>query len=308
MGGGLERAATDHPLTSPVSGGSPPRATVARAGTPPSGRDLSILAVFSLGTFAAAAAQHVLLEASDGSGSSIEMSVGELFAVAAIIRCLLTFRTGGVALTRRDVGLLVAAAVPWLVFEEHAIFLSFTIAGLAIYARGTARPILGDLAQVWLAVSAYELWGKLLFKLVAPWVIALETGLVASVGRMIMPGLTMRGIELRTGADWSIYIREGCSSFHNMSLAVLIWLSVLRIGDAPIDRGALRALAESIALVVAANVARILLMIPSREAYLFWHEGVGSALAACATVLACALPVVGRMRHRPRPRLQPAVT
>ena len=119
-----------------------------------------------------------------------------------------------------------------------------------------------------------------------------EVALMASVGRLAFPELRADGGNLSARPGWSVTMLEGCSAFHNLSLAALLWLCVLKIAGRRADRGALMALAASASLVVAINVARILAMLPSPDAYHFWHDDAGSVAVALASVAAAVVPVV----------------
>lgn len=148
------------------------------------------------------------------------------------------------------------------------------------------------IGQIWLALSVYELWGKLLFKMAYQAIEVAEVGLIYRVGRLFYGGLGVEGASLSVRTDWSIVVLEGCSSFHNLSLAVLIWLSILKIAEQATGLAAFRALGVSTCLIIAINVTRILLMLPSREAFIFWHDGAGSSLVALASVLAVIAPIL----------------
>ncbi len=176
-----------------------------------------------------------------------------------------------------------------------------TIAGARLAAKRSPDRLLTDLGQVWLALSFYELWSKLVFKLFYQAIEPFEVGLMYEVGRLFYGRLSMSGVNLSVRGDWSIVILEGCSSFHNLSLTALIWLCVLKVAGRTASPGALRALAVSAGLVVAVNVLRILLMLPSPEAYRYWHDDGGSVWVALASVLAAVVPIAVQVERRPCP-------
>jgi hypothetical protein len=257
-----------------------------------------LLAVFSGGTVLSAVLQRHLLEATQTAQHLVEFNVGEAFALAAILSLVHADRREDVTLVGSDIAVLLLSALAWLVPEQHGVYLATTIAGAwALLGRRSDRRLAG-IAQVWLALSVYELWGKLLFKLVYQTIEVVEVSLIYEVGRLFYGGLGVAGASLSVRGDWSIVILEGCSSFHNLSLTVLIWLSILKIAGRAASPAAFRALGVSACLVVAINVARILAMLPSHEAFVFWHDGPGSSWVALSSVCAAILPVLLHVEGR----------
>ena len=264
-----------------------------------------ILLAFSCGTVLSALLQRHLLEAPQSAQHLVEFNVGEAFGLAASLSLILSGPSRSDALTRSDIAVLLLSALAWFIPEQHAVFLATTLAGTWFLLSARSDRWRADIGQVWLALSIYELWAKLLFKVAYQVIEVIEIELIYRVGRLIYGGIALSGASLAVRADWSIVILEGCSSFHNLSLAVLIWLSILKIAERPVSPAAFRALGLSACCVVAINIARILAMLPSREAYLFWHDGAGSSLVALSSVAAAIVPVllcVEGSACRPGPR------
>ncbi|MGC5780898.1 hypothetical protein J4O73_19445 [Methylobacterium sp. NFXW15] len=248
--------------------------------------------IFSIGTILSAVLQRHLLEEAQTSQHLVEFNVGEMFAAAAIVSLVLSRPYKRVSLACFDIAVMLLAALAWFLPEQHSVYLAMTLAGAWIVLRRCSDPQMASVGQIWIALSIYELWGKLLFKVAYQTIEVVEVGLIYRVGRLFHSGLGLNGASLSVGGDWSIVILEGCSSFHNLSLTVLIWLAILKIAEQAADQGAFRALGMSACLVVVINVARILAMLPSREAYEFWHEGPGSSLVAFASVSAAIVPIL----------------
>ena len=268
------------------------------------------LLAFTGGTVLSAMLQRHLLETEQGGRVQrfVDLNVGELFSTAAVVSLLFAMCRKRLALSRADIAVLVACAMTWLLPETgllpepRAVYVGMTLAGAWLLARRSADWQLRDVAQVWLALSFCELWSKLAFKLVYGVIGPFEVALMRGVGHLFVPGLRSDGLYLSARPDWSIVVLEGCSSFHNLSLAALIWLCVLKIAGQRATRGALGALVISGALVVSVNVARILLMLPSHDAYHLWHDKQGSYAVSLASVLAAVVPIaihVGNRRPRP---------
>lgn len=250
-----------------------------------------ILLVFSLGTVLSAVLQRHLLEPTQTAQHLVELNVGEAFGLAAVVSLVCATSRRSVPLTGTLIAILLISSLAWFIPEQHGIYLAMTLAGGGCLLSKRTDPQLAGVAQIWFTLSVYELWGKLLFKLVYQSIEIAEVNLIYKVGSLFFSDIRVDGASINIREDWTIVILEGCSSFHNLSLAVLIWLSILKIAEQPLSLAAFRALGTSAFLVIAINVARILAMLPSRDDYVFWHDGAGSSLVALVSVLAAVIPI-----------------
>ena len=221
--------------------------------------------VFAGGTVLSASVQRLLLGPQQNSSRLLELNVGETFGAAAIVSLVYAARHLRPALTRADLAVLLLCSLAWLVPEPHAVYVGMTLAGGWLVVKRSPDRLLAGVGQVWLALSFYELWSKLIFKLFYQAIEPLEVGLMYEVGRLFYGGLSMNGVNLSIRGDWSVVMLEGCSSSHNLSLLALIWLSVLKIAGHTSSLGALWVLLVSAGFVMGINIARILLMLPSIE-------------------------------------------
>ncbi|GJE40415.1 hypothetical protein [Methylobacterium persicinum] len=260
-----------------------------------------VLLAFSCGTSVSAALQRVLLEPHPGTQRLVELNLGEMFGTAAVCSLILAERRRRPALTRVDLAILILGALTWCLPEAHAVYAGMTLVAVWLLAKRSADRLLAGIGQIWLALAFCELWSKLAFKLlyhaIEPW----EVAVIAGLGRWAYPTLHATGVYLSSRPGWSIVMLEGCSAFHNLSLAAMIWLCVLKIAGRQVGPGALGALAVSAGLVVAINIARILAMLPSSAAYQFWHNGTGSVFVAVASAAASVLPIVVQIERTPCP-------
>ena len=251
-----------------------------------------LILLFSGGTLLCAFLQRLFLEELQSGQHLVEFNVGEMFAAAAIVAMVFDARGRMASLSRGDFTALILSSLSWFIPEQHAIYLAMTGAGGWMLLKRPHDRLLVGVGQMWLALSIYELWGKLIFKCVYQLVEVFEVSLIFHMGRIFFKGLEVQGANLAVRPDWSIVILDGCSSFHNLSLAALIWLSILKLANRSVNAGALYALLMSAGMVVVINIGRILAMLPSSEAYAFWHDGSGSSYSALASVLASVLPIL----------------
>jgi exosortase/archaeosortase family protein len=227
----------------------------------------------------------------------LAFNAGDALALAAMASLALS---GRATLRLRGLDCVVVAAASLFFLPaapQNLPFLGATLAGLYFWLfRSDCRELV-SLGQLWLAVSGYETWGRVFFRLVSVPVLRFETAMITGAGQALGLGLSAEGELLRSPNGWSVYILEACSSFHNVSLAVLVWLSLLKLAGESVGRAKLAALAVGVGLIVALNISRILLMTLSETQYEFWHHGDGASVFSCLTLAAIALPTLRSMRR-----------
>jgi exosortase/archaeosortase family protein len=266
-------------------------------------RDADVVLAYALALLLAAVCGRLL---SDGQSRAFDASAiaqllafnaGDALALAAMASLALSGRAT-LRLRGLDYAVLGVASLFFLpAAPQNLPFLGATLAGLYFWLfRSDCRELV-SLGQLWLAVSGYETWGRVFFRLVSVPVLRFETAMITKAGQALGLGLSAEGELLRSPNGWSVYILEACSSFHNVSLAVLVWLSLLKLAGESVGRAKLAALAVGVGLIVALNVSRILLMTLSETQYEFWHHGDGASVFSCLTLAAIALPTLRSMRR-----------
>lgn len=231
----------------------------------------------------------------DPTAPMLDANAGEALALIAIFTVL---KPDVVVLSRVDLGVIATCALFFLApVSQHFVFVGATIAGLYLWLRRSDSAQLTNVAQLWLAIAVYESWGRLFFKLVSAPVIQAEVSIIAKAGSLLGFPLGVDGIRLVSQSGWYIYVLDSCSSFHNASLAGLVWLSLIKLDESKIRGPQLMALGAAIAGVFFLNVIRILLMTSSREAHYFWHLGFGTIIFSILTLLAVVTPTIISLRR-----------
>jgi exosortase/archaeosortase family protein len=258
--------------------------------------DAKVLLFYTVALFFIAGVQRFL----DGApvASLFEFNAGELLALVAIYS-ILRSKNDAVILSRVDFAVISACAMFFLLpVSQHFAFLGAAFAGLYFLLRRPRNAQLFQVGQLWLAIALYESLGRLFFKLVSAPIIRAEVSFIAKAGPLLGFAVSMDGIRLTSPNGWFIYILERCSSFHNVSLAVLVWLSLIKLGRTEVKAGHLIALGAAIVGIICLNGLRILLMTPSQESFTFWHEGSGAIIFSCLTFLAVAVPTAISLGRR----------
>src|SRR5262249_5288551 len=149
-----------------------------------------------------------------------------------------------------------------------------------------------DAGVVLAALATQQLWGHLFFDLVAVHLLSAEAALIGTLLDIARPGTVWQDNLIIEPNGYSLVLLAGCSSFHNLSLAMLCWLtgSRWRTQDWRTRHFAVGAMIGG--TMVLFNIARICLMSWNLDFYLYWHDGTGAEIyeiAASLTVLLMSL-------------------
>ncbi len=158
----------------------------------------------------------------------------------------------------------------------------FNAGDLKVRAAGT----------VLVALSVQELWGHILFNLITMPLLRAEAAVVGTLMEAIRPGTAWHDNAVTGPSGFTIVIINSCSSFHNLSLALLCWVTISRLWHQN-WRGLDFVFGAAIGVtMILFNVTRICLMSWNVDLYHYWHDGVGAemfAVGASLTVLALSL-------------------
>jgi hypothetical protein len=259
--------------------------------------DGAVILLYSFALFIVAGVHRALQAgAPDSVSAVVEFSAAQILALGAIYR-LVRSAPGAVALSGADLAVISCAALLLASpFSVHPAFAGAGLAGLWLMLRRRGDARLVAIGQLWLALGAYVSFGRLLFPLISEAIVRFELEFMTGYGRIA--GFRLPdGIPLVASDGWFITLIERSWSFHNLSLAVLLWLSLTRLAGVGIRRRQLTALGVAVVLVLLLNATRLMLMTGSRESYPFWHDGTGAVLISSATLLAVLLPTAISLRR-----------
>ena len=190
--------------------------------------------------------------------------------------------------------LLVAAALCLLLFLPMSRAIWVAAVGIAIYLfifnGGDLR--LRAAATVLAGLSVQEYWGHIFFNLVAFPLLDAETAAVGTLLAAVRPGTGWQDNMITGPNGFGIVVYSACSSFHNVSLAVLCWLTVSRWRHQNEWRRDLVMLGVVAGTMILLNLLRLCLMAWDVDLYDYWHTGPGAdifAIAASVAVLSISL-------------------
>jgi hypothetical protein len=176
---------------------------------------------------------------------------------------------------RKDV--LIIAALLMLLFLPTSRMIWVVAAGVAVYLSICSRDDLSMRAAgiVLAALSAQEFWGHVFFQLIATPLLRAETAVVGTILQLTRRGAMWHDNIITMMSGHAIVLYPYCSSFHNLSLALLCWVTITKLHhlnwrDYDFLMGGLIA-----GTTILLNTARLYLMALNVDAYDFWHNGAG---------------------------------
>ena len=135
------------------------------------------------------------------------------------------------------------------------------------------------------ALAIQQFWSHVLFNLLAPELLAIETAIVGAMVAVFHPG-TIWHENVITGSDgYGIVLYTGCSSFENICIALLCWTTIARLKSPSWKAGELAGATAVGVLLVCLNWGRLILMALNLNLYKFWHDGPGNQIFEVAASL-----------------------
>jgi hypothetical protein len=192
----------------------------------------------------------------------------------------------------RDFLVTVALCLPVFLPTSRAIWFAATGIAIYIWCFNAGDPKLRAAGVVLAALAVQELWGHIFFNIVTDPLLRGETAVVGTMLEVARPGTVWHDNVVTGPSGYGILIGAGCSSFHNLSLAMLCWLTVsrLRCQDWQLHDFVIGGLIG--VTMILFNVARLCLMAWNVNLLHYWHDGTGAeifAVSASLTILLLSL-------------------
>lgn len=175
------------------------------------------------------------------------------------------------------VNLLPGTASTWLAATGVALFLFFN-------SRSDDHVRAAAVVLFAMCVNGY--WGPKIFDVFAYYLLRADAALVGSVLHLTQPGMGWHDTIIGQVGGHSVLIFGPCSSFHNISLGLLCWVSIVKLTRTSWVRTDFIAAFAIVCTVILFNAVRLYLMALSSEHYEYWHRGPGEQIVAWATTLA----------------------
>lgn len=152
--------------------------------------------------------------------------------------------------------------------------LATATAGYFIYAAGADRNLRAA-GIVLLALSTQLVWGPIFFQLFMPELLSADGYLVGEILTSVRPDIAWRETTF-TGPDGhAIVLVGGCSSFNNLSSALLAVVAITMLARTEWERRDAGVIAIVVVSMILLNTLRICLLAWSADSYAYWHNGPG---------------------------------
>jgi exosortase/archaeosortase family protein len=234
---------------------------------------IAVFALFFIDGFASQA---------DAPGGQAGLQAFEVFGASVSLYLLSKGELGPAS--RRD---WFAGALVLLTASIGFAGVSATLLAVYLFFRDRRDQNALAAGTVAIAVVVQAIWAPLVFSKLSFLLLQVDADVVGWLVGLVVPGSSWQGTVIRVPSGHEVEIYEKCSSFHNLSLASLCWITLSMLhrpywvkGDIFIGLGA--------ALIqFAFNIWRLVFVCLSLPMYEFWHEGSGKHIfSAVATAFA----------------------
>jgi hypothetical protein len=216
------------------------------------------------------------------------IGIFQLMAWYAVFRFLISSNPAA-AVQRRD--FLVAAALGFIIFLPTAriiwIAASMIAAYWLIFNAGDFK--LRAAGAVLAALSVQAFWGHVIFHLIAFPLLCAETAVVGTILEVARAGTVWQDNVITGPNGYGIVIFDQCSVFHNLSLAILCWVTVSKLQR---EKSYFYDFIFGVLVVITMilwNIARLCLMAWNIDLFHFWHDGTGADIFAIGASLSALL-------------------
>ncbi len=127
-----------------------------------------------------------------------------------------------------------------------------------------------------MALCVQALWGPIFFSLFAFDLLRADAAIVGAALDATRSGYTWHDNIISSSQGHEIAVYSACSSFHNVSLAVLCWVSLTKLSRPNWIPTDFLFGAVTCATMIAVNAARLYVAALSYSAYEYWHMGFGA--------------------------------
>lgn len=203
-----------------------------------------------------------------------------LFDVSAVIwvgifggTALVWSSTSATTLSKTDALWLCAAVIAALVPVPVASSAMLSLLAGWGWLSSAERSPVRRASAIFFSLTAFLLWGRLLLAWGSGPLLAGDAQFVALLAGTQSAG---NGVSFADGTRF--VIAPGCSSLHGVSLALILWTTVVQYFAIVQDRRAALTLVLAISGSIAVNGLRLAVIALNPQDFAWWHVGTGGAL------------------------------
>ena len=232
-----------------------------------------------------------------GQVLNVPFSAGEALALFALF-IVITRMKNDTFFTRVDLLIIAALGVAFVFPSIKVACVAITATALMFVTRRDTR--LTSIGQLLLALVSFQYFARLIFDLIAPYALWLETIAVAALLSQF-GDFSRDGFDIVGPSGLAIFIEPPCSAFHNISVAAIIWLGLIKIERLHFVRSDWWALAAMIGATILVNTIRITLMAQSLTMLQYWHDGAGVTIVTVVMLVSVlAISLLSRAGSAPK--------
>jgi exosortase/archaeosortase family protein len=138
---------------------------------------------------------------------------------------------------------------------------------------------------VLLALSTQLVWGPIFFQLFTPELLLADAALVGETLKAVRPDIVWRETTFIAPDGHAIALIGGCSSFNNISTALLACVAVTMLARTEWVRRDLATVALACIAMILVNTLRICLLVWSARFHAYWHDGAGAQILGIGQTL-----------------------
>jgi exosortase/archaeosortase family protein len=131
---------------------------------------------------------------------------------------------------------------------------------------------------VLLALSTQLVWGPIFFQLFTPELLVADAALVGETLKAVRPDIVWRETTFIAPDGHAIALIGGCSSFNNVSTALLACVAVTMLARTEWVRRDIATIALACTAMILVNTLRICLLVWNAGFYAYWHDGTGAQI------------------------------
>jgi hypothetical protein len=222
----------------------------------------------------------------EAKGSSGALQVFELAAAAVSIRLLMksNFRHASVV----DLGACVAL-IALSVVGQAEVSLSLLAIYLIVVSRQDCYTRAAGLIAV--AVCVQGIWAPLIFNYFGYLILPFDAALAGWLVHLWIPGASWTDTIITSPSGFAIEILPGCSSFHNVSLGTLCWVTITMLRRPYWTSKDIWVGLSAAMFQILCNISRLTIVAMDESKYQFFHNGPGYHFFAAAGAFAAVLIV-----------------
>jgi exosortase/archaeosortase family protein len=195
--------------------------------------------------------------------------------------------------------LILVLLTSFLPYRFATGLLASITAGYFLVAAGPDRQVRAA-GIVLLALSTQLVWGPIFFQLFTPELLRADGFLVGEVLTSLRPDIAWRETTFATPDGHAVALVGGCSSFNNVSTAVLACVAITMLTRTEWVRRDFANVAIVSVVMILLNTLRICLLAWGSASYAYWHNGDGAQIFEMGQTFAVLLMAWwGANRSRP---------